>query len=535
MPEIDDSVTPVPPESPPPSAQGIDQASGGRLAQNALSSYLPLLAGSLTGLFVTPILIHKLGSSQYGTYIFLLSVVGWIGMTEMGVQTALAKRVAHYLSAGDTQALQTCINTALGVYAAVAAVAAALNITVAVLSGYIPALKHSPHAIIITCILLLGINQTVLFANATFNSMLFGCGRADISARINAVLNPLAVLSMAAVVLAGYGIRAVCAVTVVTSTINGIIAYQAARRQLPSIRLDWRNASPRVARELVKFGSRNALLSLAGSIGYGSDTLVIGMLLPVSNVAHYAIASKLSILVSSVITRPMDILMPAFSHLHARHEEERKFRLYATAVSVTMAIGFPFVICMAVFGRRIISMWVGPGQDVSALLATTLLLVTLVGLPGRAAAQLMIGTELNLLLTRIYLAAAPLNLILSVFLTRRIGPIGVALGSLAMIAVVDFTILPIHACKLMGVPYRRLLAAILPPLALPVLASLTVAILLSRIGPAGFRFWPLAMLVIVLIVGWATWFRFGIGPSSRKSYIAAIKARGRGAAVNFAQ
>jgi O-antigen/teichoic acid export membrane protein len=50
-----------------------------------------------------------------------------------------------------------------------------------------------------------------------------------------------------------------------------------------------------------------------------ADTLIIGLLLPVSNVAHYAIASRLTTFIRNLATKPIDVLVPGLRTL-ARFE-----------------------------------------------------------------------------------------------------------------------------------------------------------------------------------------------------------------------
>ena len=70
------------------------------------------------------------------------------------------------------------------------------------------------------------------------------------------------------------------------------------RRLFPGLIIHVRSASRPMARELLKFGSRNSLHSIFGNIAYNSDQIIIAILMTTSAVANYAVAAKLSSMVS---------------------------------------------------------------------------------------------------------------------------------------------------------------------------------------------------------------------------------------------
>jgi O-antigen/teichoic acid export membrane protein len=90
------------PATPKPSAN----ASGRGLIRNILTSYAASVVGMITGLVVTPLLVRHLGSTNFGLWVLIGSLAGYIGLVEVGIGTATAKRVAECRATGDNKRLE---------------------------------------------------------------------------------------------------------------------------------------------------------------------------------------------------------------------------------------------------------------------------------------------------------------------------------------------------------------------------------------------------------------------------------------------
>ena len=86
---------------------GADQpdanASARQFLRNAVSSYANLIIGIVLSLVLTRVLLVHLGTSTYGLWIVLLSIVGYLGLLDVGVSTAVI-RATRCTVAVDTPA-----------------------------------------------------------------------------------------------------------------------------------------------------------------------------------------------------------------------------------------------------------------------------------------------------------------------------------------------------------------------------------------------------------------------------------------------
>lgn len=457
-------------------------ASSKHIVRNAIIGYVASAVAMGLGFVVTPVLVRCLGSDQFGLWALMTSVIGYTGLIELGVGTATAKRVAECRATGDVDRLERLLGTAIVMYSAMALLVLLATAALYTLLPHIFMLPADQLGPARKCLLLLGVSQASAFLFVVQTAILFGSGRLDLATGSGIAFNLLSSLVNVGLVLAGFGVPSLAACTVLTTICNGLAARGLIRRNDLGARVRPSKASWGMARELLKYGSRNAFVAVCGTLAYGADSLVIGILLPVSNVAHYAIAAKLVNLLRSLATKPIDVLMPAYAHSYSVGDKQRLFRLFTGSTVAGLMIAMPLVICVLTFGDVLIRVWVGPGHEASYGIAACLGLALLLQLPGHASFTIFTGTERYRYLALVSGLSAPLNLVLSVLLTRRFGPIGVALGSLITVAVGDMVVLPVAVCKEFGFDGRRYCRRILEPIAAPALLAAVIGVAIRFLG-----------------------------------------------------
>ena len=485
-------------------------ASSRGLVRNALTGYLSTFVGMATGFLLTPFLLHHLGTNRYGLWMLLNSTIGYVGLVEIGIGTAVAKRVAECLATGDRKRLEQVLGTAFVIYCVVAVL---VMLVTAVLMFYVGRMFHldaDATRIARICLFVLGVNQAVNFLFTSQSAILFGAGRMDLMTGVSVALSLAASLAQVALLFHGGDLVALAWITVGTTVATGSLGYWVIRKNLHSVSIKPRSATMIMMRELLKFGSRNAAVSICGIVAFGSDTLVIGLLLPISAIAPYVIAAKLAGLMRVLATKPIDVCMPAYSHSSALKDTNRQFCLFTNSVMLALGLAIPIVIVIAAFGKRLIFAWVGAGHDQAYPILVVLAIALLLQLPGHACFSILTGTEDNIFLIKIGSVSAAFNLIISIILTHQLGAIGVAYGTLLNVAITDFIVLPFYVCGRLNRRYLVYLQSCFRPLLLPSAASFALFLLLKQFAFSGSIETTCLLTSSVLCVFWM--FFLFVGP-----------------------
>ncbi len=447
----------------PPSAN----ASARQVFANVVSSYANLFIGIVLSLVLTRVLLHHLGTGAYGLWIVLLAIVSYTGLLDAGVSTAAVQRIAHLTAVGDDAGVANLIRTAWLFFTVSGALAVAVTLIVAPFLGSLLHLGAISASTAATTLIVLGVMNAVQFLALVPTATLIGSGRSDRQAQIGIVGFFLTQIGQVLVVIAGAGLIGLALVSV-AGALFGLVFSSSLVRRITGSSVRHGRFDRELLGELLRFGGRNAIISISGTIAYALDAVVIGLILPVSQVAPYDIALSTANLNQNLTQQGTKLLLPVYAHSDATGNTDRQARLFSFSVMGGLAISLPIVIALIAFGDPILTLWLGsvPAKTYSIMIA--LGVVITLQLPGNQCFTYLTGIGKNHLLVRFAILGALLNLAGSIAATFWLGPIGPAVGSLPPVLAIDFIILPMIVCRQLEMPLaeyaRTALAPILPAL-----------------------------------------------------------------------
>ena len=382
--------------------------------------------------------------------------------------------------------------------------------------------------------MLLGAFQCATFLFAPQSALLFGGGRMDLVSRTGAVVSLAQAVLNVGLAMRGCGVLALCFSAVGGGVTTGLLLRRLVLRHLPGISLHLRDVSWSVAQDLFKSGSRYSIISIAGTISFSSDVLILSFFMPSVALAQYAVASRLANIILSIASKPLAPTLPTFAHLEAQQDREGQFRLLISSGVASLLISLPFTIAFIALGDRMIYAWVGAGFEASYPVLIALALWLLLVGPNQPCYNLVTATDKNLFMVYVYVPAALCNVGLSVLLTRHLGIIGPALGSVIVVAILDCAILPGMTCRRFGFSVARYWHSLLAPLLAPALLGAGAALLLRRLPLPQTRPAAAALLLIEIAVCWTAWFFVSLDAEQRKRYFYSVRRRLRRAAPTLA-
>src|SRR2546427_12627952 len=87
-----------------------------RLASGSFLRTVNLVATAIVSLLITPFVIHTLGDRLYGIWALVGAFIGYYGLLELGLSTAISRYLAAALGAADHAECNRVFNTALQIY-----------------------------------------------------------------------------------------------------------------------------------------------------------------------------------------------------------------------------------------------------------------------------------------------------------------------------------------------------------------------------------------------------------------------------------
>ena len=444
-----------------------------RLARNLGSNYVLYAASVVSGLILTPVIIHAIGKEGYGVWIFIGSVTILLRLLDFGITPTVVRFTAYHRGRGAPKEIDALASSSLAVYVVLGLVSIAAGL---VLAWFLPEMIHLTTAeqrpaqvATVIAALTLGLQAPL----GLFGTLLKGAQRFD-------VLNAGGVLSIAVyavlvvVILTHHSTLPVLATIALVATLI-LVGFPMffIHRELPGLTMSRASISRDSLKSLLGFSWFALLGHLAGKVVFSADMIVIGIVLGAKEVALYGVASRLFGFAAGVAGTGTSLLLPLQSELEGRGEHERQ-RLFVTAgvrasAGVGVLLGFPLMILPA----WVLAAWLGPGFGASvaplALLGAAATFTT----TNAVLSQYLFarGRPARLAVAQSSLAAANLGLTIGLLLVT--GDIwAAALATLVVEALSAVVVLPLLARRRGGVSLRNVTSA----WGRPVLAGLIAAL-----------------------------------------------------------
>jgi O-antigen/teichoic acid export membrane protein len=215
------------------------------------------------------------------------------------------------------------------------------------------------------------------------------------------------------------------------------------------------------ARRMMKLSTEFFMLQIAGLIVFNSDNLVVTHYLGPAEVARYSVAWRLVGYAAIIQTFIMPALWPAFAEAFNRGDMRWVRMTFRRTLWITMGAAAFFAIILATTGRWIIRVWATNAAVPTEMLLLLMCLWVLISSFMNNTAIVLNAKGETRLQAWCSVAAAVLNLVLSIYLVQRIGAIGVILGTILSYAAVLIVPQTLQAWRIVyGRPSREAVADI---------------------------------------------------------------------------
>jgi O-antigen/teichoic acid export membrane protein len=186
----------------------------------------------------------------------------------------------------------------------------------------------------------------------------------------------------------------------------------------------------RTMQELLSSGSAFLLIQVASVVVFSSDNLIVGHYLGASEVTPYSVTWRLVSLATLLPGFLFPALWPAYAEAYARHDYGWIRRAFTLTMKGTIALNIACIVVLVIFGRALIRVWAGPAAVPGKLLLLAMGMWAVIS--GFMSVESCLLAALNRTREQaaLSIAAAALNIALSVLLVRRIGAVGVIGGTI---------------------------------------------------------------------------------------------------------
>jgi O-antigen/teichoic acid export membrane protein len=494
-----------------------------RSIRNVLTNWGAFLLNAAVAFFLSPIVVNSLGSDAYGAWVLVGSLVGYLGLLEVGVRGAVTKYVATHHASGAHEDASRVTSAAFAFFTGAGVFA--IGVCLVVAYGFLPYFEVPevlrPVAAIV--LLLSGFSIALTVVCNVFGGVIVGVQRFDRLNAVSMVVMMLRAVATIAVLELGWGLIGLALVQLGATAIQAVADVLISRSVYPEIQVTRRDWNRGHVKMLLTFGATSTLLHGAAMLSDYSSSLVIGAYLSVGAITPFSIAATLCLYTRQIVSGISYITGPMAGAMEGRQEFDRIRQMLRVGCRFSTLVISPIVAVFVLRGGSFIGLWMG--DEYAGPGGATLRVMSLY-LFGFASFQVMASTMVGLNRHRgmvpAFLLEAVANILLSLLLVRSYGILGVAWGLTLPRLVNCFVFSPYYARRKAGVPVREF---VVDSFARPALAVAPFALLTAWIEarwPAAslltFALQVLASLPVALLGAWI----FAMKPTERRLASSAV-------------
>ncbi len=501
------------------------------IARNVLFNWLGTIANMAVGFFLSPFILHRLGDVAFGVWVLANSVVAYLGLLDLGMQSSVLRFVSKGHTKGDHQGASEAISAALWVRLQVSALALILSAGLAVVFPHVFKVPADLANDARKAILLIGVITAITMSVGVVGGVISALNRYDLQNYVNLLQTAIRVVGVVFVLRTGHGIVGIALSELVAVVVGNMLLVWIARRLYPELRINLKKPQRQTLKKIWSYSLYAFLTTIAVQLVYQTDNLVVGAFVSASAVTYFAIANNLCRYATQIVSSMGGTFVPAASTYEAAGDTASLLGLYKNGTRATLMISLPILITFITRGPGFIGLWMGPEYAHSSGVVLIVLSIALFfSYANRTAGAIAFGVEKHKTTALWSIGEGVANLALSILLVHRYGIYGVAIGTMVPSLFVQVILWPRYISKLVGLSSFEVIGQIWGPMLLASIPFAIASYAINILAPAHslaifflqvFATLPIFFLTVALV--FRVYVRSQILPRVRSLFIAEAK------------
>lgn len=405
--------------------------SGSQKKAGVAISYATEAVKILSSLFYTPVMLRLLGSSEYGLYQLVHSVVSYLGLLSLGFGAAYIRFYSRSKAQNDNEKIAKLNGMFLTIFSILSAICLICGIVMirnieGIFGTGLTGDEMGKARILMT---LMVVNLALTFPNVVFNNSITAHERFVFQKSLSflqALLNPFLTLPL---LLMGYGsVAMVVVATVLTIGVLGSNIYYCLAKL--RIRFLFRGFDWRLFREMFVFTFFLFLNQIIDQINWNIDKFFLGRMINTTAVAVYGIGALLNTLYIQLSTSISNVFVPQINRIVAEDNDNHKLTMLFAKVGRVQFLVLALILTGIIFlGQPFLKIWAGEGYENAYYVALLLMIPGTVPLIQNLGIEIQRAKNMHRARSVVYFFMAIANIFISILLIRHYGEIGAAAGT----------------------------------------------------------------------------------------------------------
>ena len=421
-----------------------------KLVKGTTARTVSFLLNAVVSFLLMPLIVHSLGNEMYGLWAVVGSFLGFYGLFDFGLSSAVQRYLSKALGKNDTNKANVIINTAFFVFIVICLL---VLVFTGILAFYAPQFEKvvKDLSLFRKIIVILGASLALGFPTRVFMGVLFSHLRQDLFSLVEIIKLAVRTMLILHFLRIGHGILTLAVINLLSNILGDILTFILAKKTARYMSINFKIVDLTMIKAFGQYSIFTFVGQISDKLRFYVDNFVISAFIGLSSVTIYSIAANLTryFIESIACAFGTGMLLPIFSGYEAKgdYQSIREKFISLTRISgyVSMLIGGILII----FGRALIERWMGEKYLDAYPILLILLIPVIIDMMQNPSLGLLYGISKHKFFSLSNLIEGISNLILSLILVRKFGLIGVAVGTAIPMIIVKLFIVR-FLCK-----YRR--------------------------------------------------------------------------------
>jgi O-antigen/teichoic acid export membrane protein len=429
-----------------------------RFAFNVTMNWIAMSVGMVVPFFLMPIVTHSLGKVQYGVWILAVSTVGYLGLLDLGLRSAVIRYVSKADAQGNTVEARKAIGAALWFRILIAAAAVVLSLVLAVVFPHLFKVPNGLERPAQVTVLMCAFAVAVTLVSGVFGAVLSAIHRFDILSGVTMTQTVVKAAGVILILHSGRGLIALAYWEFAVTLLAGVATWGIAVKIFPVCRVRLGQPDIKTLKMIWSYSFTTFIIVIAVQVVFNTDNIVVGALVSVGAVIFYSIGGSLVAYSRQVVSAVATTFIPMASNLEAAGKSEELQQLLVKGTQATLGLALPVSLALFFRGKTFIGLWVGREYShVAGTVLQILMISQFFGVANTTAGQIAFGIERHKSVAKWAIIEATLNLSLSIVLAKSIGLYGIAWGTSIATTIIHLIFWPRFVQRELHVPVRTYL------------------------------------------------------------------------------
>lgn len=442
-------------------------------------SILTIVVGSLIQIFYTPLYMKYLGTTDFGINSLVQSIMGYMGMLNLGLGNAMLRYTVRYRAEGKFEEEKSLNGMFLTIFSILMIISIFLGAYIYINIPNFFSDKFTTEELSKTksVFLLMMLNVAISFPVGVFSTNIASREKFLYQRGLSLAKTIVTPIIGAVLMLNGFGLITVTISIVVSGLIVSVFDVVYARKL--GMKINFRNFDYKVLKEIFHYSFYIFLNIIIDRVYWGTDRVIIGKYIGVTAVGIYSIASIFNNLYMNFSTAISGVLFPKINRLIVEDKHEEISNLFIRAGRLQYILLGLISSGFILFGKEFICLWLGEGYSEVYKIALWIMIPLTVPLIQNTGIAIMQARNMHQFRSIIYFFIAIGNVISSVLLVKQYGAIGCAIATGISFMIGNIIIMNIYYYKRLNLDIPLFWKNILK-MTIPMLISMVVGIILNR-------------------------------------------------------